>query len=538
MKQRGNSIRELLEKVSNSNSGRLVSLKQMKEIIKSFLKSRESYIPGGLAPYFMGYSGYGKSSTVKEAARELAEEEGRRIVVVDLRLSNYRDVVDFVGEKVPTPYGRVVSYYPEALVNLEVQIELFLEEKGLIAELEEFRNKINEFEERFARGDRTALIKRSKFVKEFCKKHDIVVLYFFDEINLMPDKFNALFYGLLSDGILGVYEVPEGLVVFASNVTEEVRLSGADILDAFAARQEQFYVLPELEEYLEYGEKSGAYHEAVIAFMRLNPHYFGEYQRDADNRKSEVSPRSFEKATKLLKIFGNNIELLKASLAGLWPEHIAEAFVNFYVKNYLEVYKRIMSKAAEFKRTGVISPIDTGDDLDTISVSLATIIAHLNSRLKALSDKPSEEGIALLSVYIASFIHMNGKLLLLQEKEGKNLAIASEFLSTFMQSYLSGIGTRHKLLSSETYEAMANYIERLKGKGRLSIKDIEGFLSLPGVLESIQNDGIHSPPIMALIKLMNEANAIERTPAIEKGIKEMRKGLEEVYGMYNKGPKR
>lgn len=58
------------------------------------------------------------------------------------------------------------------------------------------------------------------------------------------------------------------------------------------------------------------------------------------------------------------------------------------------------------------------------------------------------------------------------------------------------------------------------------------------MFESIKHDGIHSPPIMAFIKLMNEANAIERTPAIEKGIKEMRKGLEEVYSMYNKGPKR
>ncbi|MEM0326156.1 MAG: hypothetical protein QW733_03915 [Desulfurococcaceae archaeon] len=530
-KKRGNTLKEL------EALGNLLSSEEYEQALELFLKDPESAKPGSLGFLVLGPSGYGKTSIFWSVIEKL-KKEGRNVVVAEVRLSNYSDIANFVGERVPTPYGYMIQYYPDTLLDIEREIMKLLREKGMTAELEEFKAKLREFEERYKEGDVHALVERSYFLREYCQKKNIEVVYLFEEITLMPDKMNALFFGFIDHREVDVFAFPYGHVFAPGNLAKELGAAFAFFTAPFMLRFMKVGYGPTLQYYLKYGEETGKYHPAAVAYLNLNPHLFGEYEIDENDEKKEVNPRYLESVSKMLRTFGNNVELLKKFIKGVWPEDVAESFLNFYVNNYLEVYNRIMSKAAEFKRTGVISPIDTGEDLDSISVSLATLIAHINSRLRALEDRPSKEDIALLSVYLASFIHMNGKLLLLQEKEGKNLAIASEFLSTFIQSYLSGIGTRHKLLSPETYEAMGNYIEKLKGKGRLSIEDIEGFLSLPGVFESIKHDGIHSPPIMAFIKLMNEANAIERTPAIEKGIKEMRKGLEEVYSMYNKGPKR
>ncbi len=531
-KRRGNTLKEL------EALGGLISSEEYEQALELFLKDPETAKPGALGFFVRGPSGYGKTSIFWSVIEKL-KKEGRNVIVAEVRLSNYSDMASFVGERVPTPYGYMIQYYPDTLLKIEREVMNLFREKGMTAELKEFKAKLQEFEERYKEGDVHALVERSYFLREYCEKKNIEVVYLFEELTLMSEKMNALFFEFVDFRRAGNHVFPYGSIFAIGNLAKELGAALALFTRPLLLRLMLGVFYPILQYYLKFGEGTGIYHPAVVAYLNLNPHLFGEYEIDeAEDEKKEVNPRSLQAVSKMLRTFGNNIELLKKFIKGVWPEDVAEGFVNFYVNNYLEVYNRIMSNAAEFKRTGVISPIDTGEDLDTISTSLATIIAHLNSRLRALEDKPSEEDIALLSVYLVSFIHMNGKLLLLQEKEGKNLAIANEFLSTFIQSYLSGIGTQYMALSSETFEAMGNYIERLKGKGKLSIEDIMGFLKLPGVLESLKHDGIHSPVIMSLMKLCNEANAIKRTHAIERGIQEMRKGVEEVYSLYGKGPKR
>jgi len=531
MVKSGNTLKDL---EGHSN---LISPEEYKQALELFLKDPNTAKPGALGFFVLGPSGYGKTGIFWSVVEEL-KKEGRNVIVADIRLSNYTDIASVVGERVPTPHGYMLQYYPDLLLTIEREVMNLFREKGMTAELEEFKAKLREFEGRYKEGDVYALQERAYFLREYCEKKNIEVVYLFEELTLMPGKMNALFFKIVDKRELDIYPLPYGRIFALGNLGHELGYEKADHVAPLLLRLMIATLNPKIEHYLKHGEGTGKYHPALIAYLRLNPHLFAKYEIDKEDTKREVNPRSLEAVSKMLSTFGNNIELLKKFIKGVWPEDVAEGFVNFYVNNYLEVYNRIMSNAAEFKRTGVISPIDTGEDLDTISTSLATIIAHLNSRLRALEDKPSEEDIALLSVYLVSFIHMNGKLLLLQEKKGKNLAIANEFLSTFIQSYLSGIGTQYMALSSETFEAMGNYIERLKGKGKLSIEDIMGFLKLPGVLESLKHDGIHSPVIMVLMKLINEANAIKRTHAIERGIQEMRKGVEEVYSLYGKGPKR
>jgi len=529
----GNTLKELLE----AGYPNLISTEEYAQALELFLKDPKTSEPGALGFFLLGPSGYGKTSIFWSVIDEL-RKEGLDFIVVDIRLSNYSDIASFVGERIPTPHGYMIQSYPDKLSEIERKVMNLLRKKGRLAELEEFKAKLKEFEERYKEGEVHALIDRSYFLREYCLEKNINVVYLFEEITLMNDKMNALVFQMVDGRKADNFAFPYGKIIALGNLSKELGFLRTTFSAPFLLRFVIGILNPSLQYYLNFGETTESYHSAVSAYLKLNPHLFGKYEIGGEEEKREVNPRSLEAVSEMLLTFGNNIALLKKFIKGIWPEDVAESFLNFYVNNYLEVYNRIVSNAEEFKRTGVISPIDTGEDLDTISASLTTLMAHINSRIRALEGKPSKEDIALLSVYLVSFMHMNGKLLLLQEKEGKNLAIANEFLSTFLQSYLSGIGTYSKFVSKETFKAMEEYTEKLRGKGKLKIEDIEGFLKLPGVSESLTHDKLHSPVILGLLRLFIEANAIKMTREIEEAIKKAREGIEEVKEMYDRGPKR
>jgi MoxR-like ATPase len=228
-------------------------LNEAKEIIKRLYEADRSIVV-----YLEGAPGIGKSSVVKEAAKELGVE---------------CKIVELVTKK-PTSF-----FIPEP------------EKDG-----KGFREIIN--------------------FSILPKDPDSKGILFLDEFPSAPQIVQAAVHDLILDRRLGEYTLPEGwMIVLAGN------RAGENILNAFLPATINRIVKIEIEydekDFVDYAVNHN-YEPETISFFMQNKHLIARTSFENFNGEPFTSPRSIEKADKLIKIFGKNhpkiAELLKGVL--------------------------------------------------------------------------------------------------------------------------------------------------------------------------------------------------------------------------------
>jgi len=148
------------------------------------------------------------------------------------------------------------------------------------------------------------------------KDPDSKGILFLDEFPSAPQIVQAAVHDLILDRRLGEYTLPEGwIIVLAGNRV------GENILNAFLPATINRIVKVEIEysakDFIDYAINHN-YEPETIAFFTQNEHLITRTSFENFNGEPFTSPRSIEKADKLIKIFGKNhpkiAELLKGVL--------------------------------------------------------------------------------------------------------------------------------------------------------------------------------------------------------------------------------
>jgi len=247
-----------------------------------------------VVPFLWGPPGVGKSSIVKE----IAKEKGWKII--DLRLS-LLNPVDLRGLPTIDHVNNLANWLPPSFLP-----------------------------------------------KEDTK--DIGIL-FLDEINLAPLSVQAAAYQLILDKQIGDYKFPKTWKIVAAGNRETDKANVFKISAPLANRFIHFTVRPEFYEWKKWAEKSGV-HPNVIHFLTLRT--TAMFEAPADQEKAFPSPRSWEFVSSMLDAFAyNEDENVPDELAqviyGSIGEGTGRELIEHLNSNKL---KEITNKLEEFIKTG------------------------------------------------------------------------------------------------------------------------------------------------------------------------------------------
>jgi len=269
---------------------KVVSHSELKEIIKIAYKTK-------LSLFVHGTMGIGKSTVIKETAKELAKEMKREyaewnkvrdkeklfehpekyFVVADFRLSQI-DPSDIKGIPMPSN-GSVVWKIPK--------------------------------------------------VFEWFTLENSAGIIFFDEINLSPNTIQSSVYQIIYDKEIGEKPLSDKVIIVSAGNRAEDR---ANIYELPAPLSNRFIhvelKIPSIEEWTEWALRNGI-DNRIIAFLNFRQALLYKFDRNIKDH-AFCTPRTWEFASKLIKdIDSKNLDLIETLVASSVGEATAIEFVSF-----------------------------------------------------------------------------------------------------------------------------------------------------------------------------------------------------------------
>jgi hypothetical protein len=144
------------------------------------------------------------------------------------------------------------------------------------------------------------------------ERHGPEGILFLDEITSAPPSVSAAAYQLILDRRLGAYEVPAGWAIFAAGNRQGDRGVTYTMPAPLANRFSHFEVEANLDDWVSWAYSNGI-DERLIGFLRFRPERLFDFD-PAHNPVAFPSPRSWEFAHRALQKFGDNPQLLLATL--------------------------------------------------------------------------------------------------------------------------------------------------------------------------------------------------------------------------------
>ncbi|MBU1192976.1 MAG: MoxR family ATPase [Gammaproteobacteria bacterium] len=144
------------------------------------------------------------------------------------------------------------------------------------------------------------------------ERHGQYGILFLDEITSAPPSVSAAAYQLILDRRLGEYRVPDGWAIFAAGNRQGDRGVTYTMPAPLANRFSHFELETNLDDWVAWAYANGM-DERLIAFLRFRPELLFDFD-PAHNPVAFPSPRSWEFAHRALHKFGDNPNLLVATL--------------------------------------------------------------------------------------------------------------------------------------------------------------------------------------------------------------------------------
>lgn len=260
-----------LTNIPSMNIGKVVS--QLTEAYTSVIKSN---LPLKTLPSVMlwGPPGVGKSQAIRQLAKEIEQETGKKTVVTDVRLLLFNPI-DLRG--IPT-----------------------------------------------SNADKTLAIWLKPQIFQMDDSEDIVNILFLDEISAAPQSVQAAAYQITLDRVVGEHKLPENCIVIAAGNRTTDKSVAFKMPKALANRLLHIEVQGNFKSWKEWAVKNGI-NDKVIGFLSFKQNYLMGFDSSSDDL-AFATPRSWEMVSNVLNFVSDDLNKVYSLVAGLVGTGVAVEF--------------------------------------------------------------------------------------------------------------------------------------------------------------------------------------------------------------------
>lgn len=321
------------------------------QLTKAYTAAINSGSPFKLIPSVMlwGPPGVGKSQGVRQAARAIEDETGKRVVITDVRLLLFNPI-DLRG--IPT-----------------------------------------------ANSDKTLAVWLKPKIFQMDESDDIVNILFLDEISAAPQSVQAAAYQITLDRVVGEHRLPDNCIVIAAGNRVSDRSVAYKMPRALANRLCHFEIIHSYESWNRWAVASGV-NEKVLGFL--------SFSRDSLMSPDDVSdlafatPRSWEMVSNLLNLVDKEPDSIFPMIAGCIGTAKAVEF-----RSWCSVYSQLPDIAAIFDGKTASVP-KTTDALYALISSMTAYAREIKTDKRRIANSvkyamqlPPEFSTVLMRNYMA-----------------------------------------------------------------------------------------------------------------------------------------
>ena len=270
-----------LDNVPSMNVGRVVE--ELSAVYCAVIKNN---LPMKTVPSVMlwGPPGVGKSQAIRQMARVIEENTGRRVAVTDVRLLLFNPI-DLRG--IPT-----------------------------------------------ANEDKTLAVWLKPQIFQMEDGEDVVNLLFLDEISAAPPSVQAAAYQITLDRVVGEHRLPENCIVIAAGNRTTDKSVAFKMPKALANRVMHINVNGSFSSWRTWAVAHGI-HEKVLGFLSFRRNYLMGFDASSDDL-AFATPRSWEMVSNLLTVVDDDVERMYPLIAGLVGCGVAVEF-----QTWAKVYREL-----------------------------------------------------------------------------------------------------------------------------------------------------------------------------------------------------
>lgn len=355
-----------MHNVKNNNIPSMTVEGVIENFSSAYVKIINANVPIKTFPSVMlwGAPGVGKSQAVRQIAKEIETQTGKKTVVTDVRLLLFNPI-DLRG--IPT-------------ANQDKTLAVWL--KPQIFQMDDSKNVIN--------------------------------ILFLDEISAAPQSVQAAAYQITLDRVIGEHKLPDNCIVIAAGNRVTDKSVVYKMPKALANRLLHVNVEGSFTAWKKWAISSGI-NEKVVGFLTFRQSYLMEFDCSNDDL-AFATPRSWEMVSNVLNSVCSDVEQVYYLIAGIVGEGVAIEF-----RSWNKLYRNLPSIEKIFNGTERSVPTN----LDAIYALTSSMVAYAREHKKDMdkiansinyADRlPPDFSVMLLKDYMAIEKGYKEKLLKIPE---------------------------------------------------------------------------------------------------------------------------
>ncbi len=300
--------------IPSMNVGRLVE-----SLGDAYCKVINNNMPVKTLPSVMlwGAPGVGKSQAIRQIAKIIQDNTGKRTVVTDVRLLLFNPI-DLRG--IPT-----------------------------------------------ANADKTLAIWLKPQIFQMDDGEDVINILFLDEISAAPQSVQAAAYQITLDRVVGEHKLPENCIVIAAGNRITDKSVAFKMPKALANRLLHIEVNGSFASWKEWAIEKGI-NGKVVGFLTFRPSYLMMFDSSSEDL-AFPTPRSWEMVSNILNSVCDDVDKMYPFISGLIGKGVATEF-----RTWAKIYNQLPHIEDIFK--GKNPPLPNGTDAMYALISSMTEYAH------------------------------------------------------------------------------------------------------------------------------------------------------------------
>lgn len=315
-----------MSKVKLTNIPSMNVGKAVDELAAVYSSIINQHLPVRTVPSVMlwGAPGIGKSQAIKQLAKRIEEETGKRAVVTDVRLLLFNPI-DLRG--IPT-----------------------------------------------ANADKTLAVWLKPQIFQMDESDGVVNILFLDEISAAAQSVQAAAYQITLDRVVGEHRLPENCIVIAAGNRTTDKSVAFKMPKALANRLLHIEIEESFNSWKEWAVSHGI-NDKVVGFLSFRRDYLMGFDSSSDDL-AFATPRSWEMVSNLLNHVSSDVDRMYSLIAGLVGSGVAVEF-----RTWSKVYGQLPDVKAIFD--GKTPPLPT--ETDAMYALCAAMVSYAREHKNELS---------------------------------------------------------------------------------------------------------------------------------------------------------